>query len=370
VPTSSKRAVLTSTIVALCALAAVARAETPRLISASYLGTSKSERLLGVQIASDASIFASLRVADVDAAGAETFVESRVLRLSKDARKVLWDVKVPEDVRDLRIDDKDVVYAFGLSRVHKLAPANGALLASSEPYGSEGIDFSLSTAGEIAVMAGGDVIKYATDTLKETLRFGHGIPTRFSVLLDREGGVYAGGDSNPGTGCEPYRVPKIFHFDKTGKRDWRFWDYPGPLVRLMAQFQADSSVIDLDTDDKGRLWFVGQSDGYNTVFTQKYWNMKEKNPFLNSSCYPSACLYPRGARKFTVVGRLLETYNEVGRATWWAPFAESQRESAVKPPEGYMAWAEKQPLCGAATTASPGQRRITSPASASTRGRR
>jgi MYXO-CTERM domain-containing protein len=114
----------------------------------------------------------------------------------------------------------------------------------------------------------------------------------------------------------------------------------------MVQLQSDSSVRGLYSDDQGRLWFKGWSDGYNTVFPMKYWNPKEKNPFLNEACFPNTCIYPHGARSYGMVARLLDSYNEVARATWWASFEESQRAGAKKPPEGVLAWLEAQPTCG------------------------
>jgi hypothetical protein len=141
-------------------------------------------------------------------------------------------------------------------------------------------------------------------------------------------------------------VPQICHFDKGGKRDWRFYDYPGPYARLMVHLESDSQVRALFTDAMGRLWFSGKSNGYNTVFMQKYWKPKEANPFLAQACFSNTCVDPRGARSYSMVVRLIGTYDEIERGTWWASFEESLRDSAVKPPEGVMPWLERQPTCG------------------------
>lgn len=321
-------------------------AAAPPILSSTFLGGSADENERGVRIGSDGSIFLGTAVLTAGAAGAKgTFSESHVIHLDRNARKVLWDIKAPEEITDVLIDGDDAVYAIGVRKVYKLSPKDGAIAATSKDLGGPPISSSLGK-GELGLLVGGAVVKLDTARLEETGRVSHDIPNVYAVLMDRDGGVYAGGDSNPGTGCEPWRVPRIYHFDKTGKRDWRFWDYPGPIGRYMTQLQSDSSVRGLATDASGRLWFRGWSDGYNTIFPQKYWNVAEKNPFLNDACFPNTCIYPHGARSFSMVGRLLDTYNEVARATWWAAFAESERTGATKPPEGYMAWMDKQPTCG------------------------
>jgi hypothetical protein len=314
----------------------------PQIVATTLLGEAGNETVVGVQLAADGSIFA-LRRSTQTVGTTEMHAESMVFKLDRGAKAVVWKVRLPEEGTDLRLDEKDVPYVLGKRRVLRLS-ADGAVAAMSEELGDLRA-WSLA-GGEVAVIASGSAIKLAGDTFAEKLKVSPGKNVVASVLLDREGGLYVSGDTNSPTGCEPYRSPFIYHYTSAGQRDWKFYDYPGPLVRLGVQYQADTSIESLSADPQGRLYFVGQSDGMNTVLTQKHWHLKESNPFLYQGCYPAPCRWYVGARKIEMIGRISDGYDELGRGSWWVPFGPNPRTGSPTPPGGYEAYEMLYGACG------------------------
>ncbi len=342
-------------LLALTVLTSSNAAATPRIVTATFLGGAGHEAVRGLRIASDGTIVASLstyvKTMTVEG-GVEkahyAWTASRIVRLDKDARKVLWDKPATDEILDLQLASNDDAYLLGKTMVSKIALGDGALVGTPAALPSGPIGFNVTPAGTVAVLIGGKILRLGVD-LALISEFSHGIQVPFAVLIDRDGGTYVSGDANPGTGCEPYRVPILRHYNTAGDRDWRFYDFPGQLARLegASSRESDSSIRGLTADPQGRLWFLGWSDGMNTMLSQKVWNPKDRNPFIDAACFPGVCPYPRGARSYMMVARMLDTYDEVGRATWWQ--AASQRPPAfggAEPPAPFTTWLEKFPLCG------------------------
>jgi MYXO-CTERM domain-containing protein len=333
--------VLTPLIVSLLATAP-ARAAAPTIVTATFLGGDQDDDVRGVAIAADGAPILALKVTR---AGGTELVEGAVVRLAPDGKAVVWRQALPEAPQDVVVDAAGAIFALGTRHVFRIDPGSGAIAAMSAPMPNLA---ELSAGmGEVSVIAGQSIHRLGGAMLDAQATVEIRGKNLSGLQTDSAGGFYVSGDTVSSTGCEPYRIPYVHHYDRAGKRDWSYLDYPGPLVRANKQnLQADTQIRMLRSDPRGRLWFVAQSDGTNTVLTRKHWHLEEENPFIWQGCYPSACRWYSGAKLIRMVGRLTEGFDELGAGTWWVPYARRPSTSGSRPPEFFEMWEARYGACG------------------------
>ena len=245
------------------------------LVTAGYLGTGLgADRQQAVAIAPDGSILVAGRVAADGLRGAYAMPllgggTGTVVRLSSDGRQVLSATRIGQEVSDLAVAPDGgavIVGDFGVAVLHP----DGKTLRWRAPLDPPAVPtvrrVDVDEQGRVGVVSGNVVSTFSPSgqPLGEW-------PVSGTVLQDIV--MHGPSDSVIVTGYQQRRlldgrsveVALIESSDLSGRLRWR--DY-GFEDAVLARLPASTRGLRLALGEDGLLYFLGQSQGYRSVFTR------------------------------------------------------------------------------------------------------
>jgi hypothetical protein len=148
---------------------------------------------------------------------------------------------------------------------------------------------------------------------------------KFLDVNPKDGTVLFGGDSQSGTGREPYRKPIVVGFTPEGETKWRLYDFDGPVVghdnyRLV----SDSSARVASFAPNGDLAIAFWSDGGNTIVNR---NPVDLDRPVDSQGIGMSPWGTKGAKSYAHMVRFNPETCERVDYTFWATYTSTEPNS-------------------------------------------
>ena len=289
--------------------------------ASSYFGGEADDELGGVAIGSDGSIFVSGTSASTMLAGKPGSMLAPgggfVAKLDRNGTKVEWLARIAA-AGELKLTPSDEPIVITGSRLTKLAPDGSTITWSGADVGAAISGFDLGPSGDLGLIAGNTVYRFASDGVTQQLKIATGRSNAVGVAIDPlSGDLFASGDQNAGYGTcgGPWRSPFIFRYDATGQKTAKLYDYSGQAACDQG-LAADSFFTRLRFEQNGEFWVTGGSDGGNTVLGRAASDLASANAALTGACFSSPCYGWKGAAAPRFVGRMGPDFADFQRATF------------------------------------------------------
>jgi hypothetical protein len=242
------------------------------LTTGTYIGSNfTNDEAIGVEVMADGKILAALNTGgDYDIAATTVYKGTSssfgtVAVLNADGTNVLSVLKVDSKLHDIAVSGSKLAIA-GASGITVLDLTNNNVLWSYD-YASAKKRIAISSTGNVIAMLDNKKIMAfsATGSQLFTKDIARSYTEDVAVTeVNGEPIFYEVGFQNDKTPRNyPIQVCHVYAFDKTGKRVWKLFDFPGSSVENRI---ADTRLYRAEIGEDGQLYISGESAGSSTIF--------------------------------------------------------------------------------------------------------
>jgi hypothetical protein len=348
--------------VVLLALAAWARAADVKIVTSSYLGgAGDDDSVVGCRIQSDGTIVLAVNLsgplppaikpaASAGNAGAGAFV----LRLSPDGQKILSQLGLPGEARDLAIDEKDNLYvAAGSGGFAKLDPKAARIL-----WSRQGADpcLRIDAAGDghCAILASGKNSTISIfDSSGKQLGSSSGRSFTNDVCIDGASKTacfvgFRNARAHDGKRMEPVQISYMQAIGYDGSKKWCNYDWSTDqksdrFVNKSGNNMADTRGYRCAIGRDGLLYAAFESAGGNHIFYYSPTSITERLKFAGGDQYHQ--FHASAAEHKTVFGRYEPATGKVLGMQQFCGRTERGRANATRMKEGDIAAAQGGVTC-------------------------
>lgn len=252
--------------------------------AATYLGGVKNDAVGGVDIAKDGSVLVGMTLVGEDFGVKATVLnggtDGAIVRLDAKGRVVQSVTRIGKQVTAIAVDPSTGnVAVTGDFGVALLDPSVDALLWTKPVPGGAGKHLS-AQGGLVGVVASTTASLFGSDgtQLSSVANVGKEV-NGVAVDAANQALVVAGYKQEDGAECQQYKSPFVRSYDVAGKLRWKAYDWTKADVGASSDC-ADSIGLGLSVGRDGKLYYVGKSDGGNTVHAKDPRDLSKQAPVV------------------------------------------------------------------------------------------
>jgi hypothetical protein len=275
--------------------------------TATYLGGAKNDTVGGVDIAKDGSVLIGMSLPGDDlgvaAKALDGGTDGAVVRLDPTGRTVLSVTRLGKQVTGLAVDPSTgnvaVCGDFGVALLDPTA--SSAIFTKQTPGGA--CKRVSAQGGLVGVVAGTTATLFASDGAQVT-SVANVAKEVNGVAVDaaNQAIVVTGYKQDDGDKCQQYKSTFVRSYGASGELRWKSYDWTKADVGASSDC-ADTVGLGLAVGRDGKLYYVGKSDGGNTVHAKDPRDLAKKAPVVSFDQFNQAYGF-KGANSIGFYARL------------------------------------------------------------------